>query len=55
MGGLVSGGDILGTCFENNLFDEHRIILPPKAKGKITYMAPEGSYTVTDKIIEVEY
>ena len=55
VGGLASGGDILGHCFENNLFDEHRILLPPKAKGKITYIAPPGSYTVADKIIEIEY
>ena len=39
---MVTGGDILGGCFENNLFDEHRIILPPRAKGKITYIAPDG-------------
>lgn len=55
VGGLISGGDILGTCYENNLFDEHRILLPPLAKGKITFIAPEGNYTVADKIIEVEY
>ncbi len=51
----MSGGDILGTCFENNLFDEHRILLPPKAKGKVTWIAPEGNYNVAEKIIEVEY
>ena len=52
---MISGGDVLGTCFENNLFDEHRIMLPPKAKGKITYIAPVGNYNVSEKIVEVEY
>ena len=52
---MVSGGFIYGHVFENNLFDEHKIMLPPRAKGKITYIAPEGTYTLKDKIIEVEY
>lgn len=55
IGSLVSGGDILGTCFENNLFDEHRVMLPPKAKGKVTYICSPGQYNVREKIIEVEY
>ncbi len=52
---MVSGGDILGQCFENNLFDEHRILLPPKAKGRVTWVAEEGNYNVREKFIEVEY
>ena len=55
VGSLVSGGDIIGQCFENNLFSEHKIMLPPKAKGKITYIAPNGDYNVREKIIEVEF
>lgn len=54
-GSMVSGGDIYGAVFENNLFDEHKILLPPRVQGKVTYVAPEGSYTLKDKIIEVEY
>lgn len=55
IGSLLGGGDIIGTCFENNLFDEHRIMLPPKAKGKVTWIAPHGNYTIKDKIIELEF
>jgi V-type H+-transporting ATPase subunit A len=55
VGKIVTGGDIVGTVHENNLFDEHRIILPPKARGRITYVAEEGKYTVKDKIVEVEH
>ena len=36
VGDLISGGDVLGTVFENDLFNEHKIMLPPKGKGKIT-------------------
>ena len=30
-------------------------MVPPKSKGKVTYIAPEGNYTIKDKIIEIEY
>ena len=52
---MVTGGDIIGTCFESNLFNEHRILVPPKIKGKVTYMAIDGNYTIEDEILEVEY
>lgn len=55
VGSYVSGGDIIGKCFENNLFEEHRILLPPRAKGKITWITPEGDYTVREKVMEVEF
>lgn len=55
VGSIVSGGDIIGSCFENNLFDEHRILVPPKAKGRVTYIAPPGQYTVREKILELEF
>ncbi len=54
-GSILGGGDVLGCCFENNLFDEHRILLPPGAKGRVTWTAPEGQYTIKDKIIELEF
>ena len=55
VGDLVSGGDVLGTVFENDLFNEHKIMLPPKGKGKITTIAEEGDYDIHTPIIEVEY
>lgn len=55
IGSILGGGDILGSCFENNLFDEHKILLPPKAKGRVTWVAPNGEYTIKDKIIELEF
>ena len=55
IGSILGGGDFLGCCFENNLFDEHRILLPPKAKGRVTWMAPAGHYNIKEKMIELEF
>ncbi|KAI8855190.1 ATP synthase alpha/beta family, nucleotide-binding domain-containing protein [Chytridium lagenaria] len=53
-GNHVTGGDIYGKVFENTLIT-HMIMLPPKAKGTVTYIAPKGSYNITEKMIEVEF
>ena len=55
VGALVAGGDVIGTVYENSLFDEHRILLPPKARGRITDIVQEGQYTIKDTVIELEY
>lgn len=41
----MTGGDIFGTVPENRMI-KHRIMLHPKAKGTVTYIAPEGNYTL---------
>jgi len=51
---IVAGGEIIGIVSETYLFNKHCILLPPKAKGRVTFIAPEGNYTVREKIIEVE-
>ncbi|CAK89466.1 unnamed protein product (macronuclear) [Paramecium tetraurelia] len=53
-GKLIYGGDIYGSVFENNLFDEHKIMVNPLVQGRVTYIAPEGNYTLKDNILEVE-
>jgi len=35
IGTQVTGGDILGYVFENSLFKEHRIMVPPGMTGTI--------------------
>jgi V-type H+-transporting ATPase subunit A len=50
----ISGGDIIGFVRENDLFYEHKILLPPNAKGKIVEQQPEGSYNVNQSVIELE-
>jgi len=45
VGSHVTGGDIFGTVPENRMI-KHRIMLHPKAKGTVTYIAPGGNYTL---------
>ncbi len=44
-GQIVVGGDIVGWVYENELVDRHAILVPPRAKGKITFLAGPGNYT----------
>ncbi|CAH2355092.1 V-type proton ATPase catalytic subunit A [[Candida] railenensis] len=55
VGDHISGGDIFGSIFENSLFDDHKILLPPRARGTITSIAEAGSYNVEDTVLEVEF
>jgi V-type H+-transporting ATPase subunit A len=54
VGDHITGGDIFGSVFENTLVT-HKIILPPKSRGTITYVAPEGNYNLRDTVLEVEF
>ena len=54
VGDDIAAGDVYGEVPENNLIT-HRIMLPPKAQGRITWIAPEGEYTIMEKLLEVEY
>ena len=53
-GDRLTGGDIYATVQENSLI-EHKIMLPPGARGNVTYVAPAGEYSLEDKVIEVEF
>jgi hypothetical protein len=46
VGDLISGGDVYGIVEENSMIKEHRIMLHPKARGKVTWIAPAGIYTL---------
>lgn len=46
VGDHISGGDIYGTVYENSLVSQHKIMLPPRAMGTITYLAEKGTYTI---------
>jgi vacuolar-type H+-ATPase catalytic subunit A/Vma1 len=54
-GDHITGGDCFGTVFENSLVNEHKVLLPPRARGTITRMPKKGTYTVDQKILEVEF
>ncbi|PAA54597.1 hypothetical protein BOX15_Mlig010385g1 [Macrostomum lignano] len=53
-GGHITGGDIYGFVRENNLV-KHRIMMHPKARGTVAYIAPPGQYTVEDVVLETEF
>ena len=55
IGDLVTGGDVLGYVFENDLFAEHRIMVPPKIYGRIKEVMPKGGYCVNQAVVVVEY
>ena len=45
VGSHVTGGDIFGLVQENTLI-KHKIMLNPKAKGTVTYIAEPGNYHI---------
>ncbi|KAG2205592.1 hypothetical protein INT46_005512 [Mucor plumbeus] len=55
VGDHITGGDIYGKVYENSLVSIHNIMLPPKSRGTITYIAPKGQYTLEDVVLETEF
>lgn len=55
VGDHIAGGDVWGTVYENSFISVHKIMLTPRARGTITKIAPKGSYTVDEKILEIEF
>lgn len=58
-GMAVSGGDIFGTVYENELISSHKIMIPPNIYGKVKKVYgsaadKKDSYTVEDTVLEVE-
>lgn len=50
----ITGGDLFGMVPENSIIN-HRIVLPPKARGTVTWIANPGNYTVDEPVLEVEF
>ncbi|KAJ1665565.1 H(+)-transporting V1 sector ATPase subunit A [Coemansia sp. RSA 1813] len=55
VGDHVAGGDVFGLVYENSLLRNHNIMMPPNARGTVTYIAPTGKYTVSDVVLETEF
>ncbi|KAJ1796864.1 H(+)-transporting V1 sector ATPase subunit A [Coemansia sp. RSA 2399] len=55
VGDHVAGGDVFGLVYENSLLRNHNIMMPPNARGTVTYIAPNGKYTVNDVVLETEF
>lgn len=36
------------------MYDNHCLMVAPRAKGRVTYVAPSGNYNLTDKILSLE-
>jgi len=49
---LVSHGDEIGSVFENELFPEHKIMVPPRIGGKVLSYTESGDYNI-DKVLMV--
>lgn len=54
VGDNITGGDVYARVQENSLM-EHRIMVPPGAMGKVTYIAPVGDYSLMDTVLELEF
>lgn len=54
VGSHLTGGDIYGMVPENTLV-KHKLMLTPKARGTVTYLAPPGNYDMNDVILETEF
>lgn len=54
VGSHITGGDLYGLVHENTLV-KHKMIVTPRAKGTVRYIAPSGNYTVNDVVLETEF
>mmetsp|Transcript_28503 Transcript_28503/g.77173 ORF Transcript_28503/g.77173 Transcript_28503/m.77173 type:complete len:626 (+) Transcript_28503:131-2008(+) len=54
----ISGGDVVGTVYENEIIDSHKILCPPNVYGTVSKIYTTGtdgneSFTVDDVVMEV--
>ena len=55
VGDLLTGGDIFGHVYENGLFKDHRIMVPPRCAGRVVRVSAPGQYNVHESVLELEY
>ncbi|XP_069074378.1 V-type proton ATPase catalytic subunit A [Pleurodeles waltl] len=53
-GSHITGGDIYGIVAENSLI-KHKIMVPPRTRGTVTYIAPPGNYDISDVVMELDF
>ena len=53
LGDTVTAGHIYAVCMETATI-EHRLMIPSDVKGKITKIADNGEYNITDTLLEVQ-
>ncbi|CAG5088142.1 Oidioi.mRNA.OKI2018_I69.PAR.g11747.t1.cds [Oikopleura dioica] len=54
VGSRLTGGDIYAVVKENSLI-EHRLMVEPKAKGEVTFIAPAGNYTNDETVLKLSF
>ncbi len=54
VGDRVTAGDIYAIVPENTLMT-HKVMVPPGARGNITWMADKGQYDISEDVIEIEF
>jgi len=54
VGNQVSGGDVIGVVYENEIFSDHRILIPPGVSGRIKSVQNSGTYTIEEVLMVVE-
>ncbi|XP_005293802.2 V-type proton ATPase catalytic subunit A-like [Chrysemys picta bellii] len=54
VGSHVTGGDIYALVAENSLI-KHKIMVPPRSRGTVTYVAPPGHYDISDVVLELDF
>lgn len=52
LGDKLNGGDIYATLPETPII-EHRLMVPPSVSGTVVEIAPDGEYTIFDKIVKL--
>ena len=57
-GQTITGGDILGVVYENEIIDNHKILCPPNVYGEVTKVYAKGTdgnetFNVDDVVMEV--
>jgi len=58
LGSHVTGGDVMGTVFENELITDHKILVPPHMSGEVVKVYGRGtdgrdSFHVNDTVMEI--
>ncbi|KAL8913376.1 MAG: hypothetical protein Q9171_001791 [Xanthocarpia ochracea] len=54
VGNYITGGDVWKVV-ENSLLDEHKILIPLRARGVIKKIAVKGQYIVMELLLIVEF
>lgn len=51
---MVGGGDVIGIVYENGLFKQHKIMVPPRVSGTILHKKGAGKYKVRDVVMTLK-